>query len=1085
MKKVLTVLLAIAVVFTFSFGTSFATLTDDITKDEIKDITNALKAESQKMQESLDSAKDSYIKSLTFDDDGFLIATPYTATDKFESDLGYKTGVISKAVIQAKADKVVDEAKNAFDKVVAATQKAFEESVKADPKNPTLETVAQAKQKVSDLYAEAAFITFTDDSTINFAAIFKMDEVVLISDADYNTDRTPEVVEKQYKADMDEVTELLNGYKADADKYSDNLSDKKYAPAKELVENDNTGNNVSYIVWKVTGDDDANGKDRTAKDFIKDLVDHQLAELDKIDSNTYTQGVTTKKTAAGIEAISAIKTLAKDIVKGHKAGTGDDDYYVEAVPTKEESTGEGLTADKNRAIRLVKANVNAGVVAIEKMLNDELTKEQKKAKPDTTKVKDLKEALDDLNGQVAAVEEVVAAVINYAESSDEVENVKKALLGQDSNLDYGVLNLSSIVEFDDADNSYTDFQDGAQKTLKAAKKISENVAALEKEAELVKAQLEVNGQNYVDPAVLADNLDEQKENLYKVNTTNLSTLKAALDTAKRKLWNGNEIELILTKQKYVDYINGDATEEWYPEDKNGNDLKYKNANNAYAWNKANAERTIRADETVAVMPDEVSDQDVVAFKANSLDGEDEAKVDVYDDAQADALKALVAETEKAIKEAKTVAEVKAAFVAAHAKYEDIDTTADHLSNWAKSKPIGKEYDKQNYDGQLYEYIQYIDKKVDFTDDYYFASNDKYEIYAEILDAARAIMFKAYSKDELAAKFDEAKTMIEKIPTKSEIKNAKKAVEDLINALPATITLADKDAIVKAADALSDYYDMLGTDFDNQTDPKPSINNETKLVAAKTSYEKLAADELDDAYRALQNKDITIDDTAAVEALRKLYDDYCAFYEDYCDDDNIKATTIMTLRDKNLDGSYDDYQRLVDIEDDLSDAKVAHARELIIKLPANPTLAKKADVEAARAYYESLTLAEKARVLGTPQGLQAYKCLLDAEEALGLNTTASVKELKITAKSTAKKGSITVKWTVKGDASAIDGYEVWKSKKHSSGYFKAMPKTTKQSYKNTKGLKKGTRYYYKVRAFKMVDGKKITSDWSNKARRIAK
>ena len=97
---------------------------------------------------------------------------------------------------------------------------------------------------------------------------------------------------------------------------------------------------------------------------------------------------------------------------------------------------------------------------------------------------------------------------------------------------------------------------------------------------------------------------------------------------------------------------------------------------------------------------------------------------------------------------------------------------------------------------------------------------------------------------------------------------------------------------------------------------------------------------------------------------------------------------------------------------------------------------------------------------------------------------SVKELKITARSSAKKGSITVKWTVKGDASAADGYQVWKSTKQSKGYKKAIT-TTKKSYKNTKGLKKGTRYYYKVRAYKVVDGKNVYSDWSNKAYRVAK
>ena len=113
--------------------------------------------------------------------------------------------------------------------------------------------------------------------------------------------------------------------------------------------------------------------------------------------------------------------------------------------------------------------------------------------------------------------------------------------------------------------------------------------------------------------------------------------------------------------------------------------------------------------------------------------------------------------------------------------------------------------------------------------------------------------------------------------------------------------------------------------------------------------------------------------------------------------------------------------------------------------------------------------------------KAYTELVAAETLLGLNQESpakAVESLKIVARSTAKKGSIKVKWTVKGEAD-IDGYQIWKSKKANSGYKKAFT-TTKKTYKNTKGLKKGTKYYYKVRAYVVVEGKTYYSDWSNKA-----
>ena len=227
------------------------------------------------------------------------------------------------------------------------------------------------------------------------------------------------------------------------------------------------------------------------------------------------------------------------------------------------------------------------------------------------------------------------------------------------------------------------------------------------------------------------------------------------------------------------------------------------------------------------------------------------------------------------------------------------------------------------------------------------------------------------------------------------------------------------------------------------------------------------------------------DKAALKALKDEIKTFVDTYEDYAAKDAV-ADVFKTNKDK-LNGYLKDIQ----------DAAAAAVTKAISAIPvkANLTEAHKATVEAARKAYDTY-VAEYTDYYVTYKAAQnktdgfvaddfAYQTLFNAETQLGLNNNPAdaVKALKITARSTAKKGSITVKWSVVGEAD-IDGYQIWKSKKANSGYKKAFT-TTKKSYKNSKGLKKGTRYYYKVRAYKVIDGKNVYSDWSNKANRKAK
>lgn len=122
------------------------------------------------------------------------------------------------------------------------------------------------------------------------------------------------------------------------------------------------------------------------------------------------------------------------------------------------------------------------------------------------------------------------------------------------------------------------------------------------------------------------------------------------------------------------------------------------------------------------------------------------------------------------------------------------------------------------------------------------------------------------------------------------------------------------------------------------------------------------------------------------------------------------------------------------------------------------------------------------------GFAAFSLTHCSKYILTTKPVKTVADLKITASSVAGKGYIKVKWTVKGNKSVADGYQIFRSRKKNSGYGKKpffTARASAKSYKNTKALKKGRRYYYKVRAYKTIDNRKYYSAWSNKANRIAK
>ena len=409
-----------------------------------------------------------------------------------------------------------------------------------------------------------------------------------------------------------------------------------------------------------------------------------------------------------------------------------------------------------------------------------------------------------------------------------------------------------------------------------------------------------------------------------------------------------------------------------------------------------------------------------------------------------AVKAIISDAKEAIMAAKSVADAEAAFVAAYDKYDAVLTTAEQAALFS-------------YKGDLYkkdtaakaELNAYIDYKVALMDDAIprvaAALKDYYEgnLLTEVNNAA-----------DLDKAVADAKAFVDSLKTLKEIKAEDKALRDKIVALARPVTLEKKAEVVALYDeylAFDKYCTKVGYDNTESDGVAALLGDDVKRVAG---LEKEAMDEIVKAIE--KDGKVTLDDRENVEALVKAMDAYNDLYPEY------EALDISEYKTDK------DYKELIFALD------VNAANKLIAALPAYGASA--AQIKAAK---------DAVAALGF-KGI----CKLDPTMVTKLNRLEAsigyeVEAIKIKASSKATKGAMTIKWrVVGGNKDAAAGYQVWRSTKANKG-FKKMITTKKMTYKNTKNLKKGTTYYYRVRAYAEVDGKVYFSDYSNKAYRKAK
>ena len=229
--------------FTFSFGSAFATLSSDE-----KDALNQYKAEqAQNYYSTIEKAGENYLNGLTFDAKGNLVTSDSNTT-----------GLISKEVVKAAVADAVDEAKIAFGQEVSTIMpdQAYE--------GTTITTNTDVLAALQKAYLKVVNAKLSDTNVLG-------------------TDLA-KVVKKQFKLDKDAAVAALGAY--DLSKYSDNIKD--YAIAVDVAASPYPGS--GYIYGDATGL--AANTSVTAKEFVNRIV------------STQTLAVTAApETAAGIKDV--------------------------------------------------------------------------------------------------------------------------------------------------------------------------------------------------------------------------------------------------------------------------------------------------------------------------------------------------------------------------------------------------------------------------------------------------------------------------------------------------------------------------------------------------------------------------------------------------------------------------------------------------------------------------------------------------------------------------------------------------------------------------------------------------------------
>ena len=842
MKKFLSILLALAVGFTFTFGSAMSAFAASsyTPTDETKNTLYAAAAEAlTEATNSVDSYKAQYLKEYKDSGSPTITITAYDGT----TDL-----VITKDAITytGAGNALLD---NVLTAVKAQVTKAYNDqivmintsSLTATANGTLAEAIELVKKNIQDTadgFTTSANITTLlkgESVTSNTSYTISADSEAkdALAEAEFNVKKAAaaDKIEKaravlgQYSTDVPKSAQITIG---GTDMYYSN-----YEIAKLML---NRAEEAIDVDFDASGDT-ARGNTLAAMNGFETTVEKVV----KADED-------------GKYFIYFDTTIGSPAIAADGSATFKDEQGKIYTITDTQKADKTLADEQAYQTNIVNSAAALAEARLAKEINAELEDDATTAAQKIV----LNKVLADLPTQFAAAKEVAAAQISYEDNVTEVET-----LGTNWNGYFNGLTLASV--YTKATPVAVDLTPSAPLVENGAfVETVADVAALEAKAAGMKTATGLDGKLMYDTTAVDKALKADKKKEY----TTLDDAGALADL-------GSGSDILKAEMKKVLYKTGE--EEPYNYNVTINKVVY----------------------TV-----------IEKWQEDVDDG------NIYDDDNAEAAQAVIDKTTEAVRAAKSVEDVDAAFLAGYAEFDAVPTLADQtkFQNLKTTKEAVSKYDALLDAALASKIADYGTAK--FNKDYESTSS----LVAGADGLVKTYIETAYDTAGLEAGYKKALNEITNLKTKADLAAEQKAINDEVLTLK-NLTLADEAkvlALKEKQDTFKKYLKLIGLN--------PATDYITyELTTYVNQVKALAKADLDKQVAAIGT--VTVDDE---DAINKLVEAAAAYVDNY-------------------DGEYD----VATIVENLIKAKIAAVEAAIDKINPSADPLDVDAIKAARAAYDAL------------------------------------------------------------------------------------------------------------------------------------